>query len=154
MALWKAKLLSGRHFKCKSFCWCLTISFRMDFQVCRRPRKIKLVLSDWVDLKIKLEISNVRFSDSSIGLISNSRQKRFPTVNFRHASGHPAGKFWWATFGQKKVWGSCLFGVSSNEMVSLIEAEEACTKIIWFWVFFVFWHMRSDQRAYRNVDGV
>ena len=33
------------------------ISVRMDFQVCRRPRKIKLVLSDWVDLKIKLEIS-------------------------------------------------------------------------------------------------
>ena len=69
------------------------ISVRMDFQVCRRPRKIKLVLSDWVDLKIKLEISNVRFSDSSIGLISNSRQKRFPTVNCRNASGDPAGKF-------------------------------------------------------------
>ena len=32
--------------------------------------------------------------------------------------------------------------------------HEACTKIIWFWVFFVFWHMRSDQRAYRNVDRV
>ena len=68
----------------------------MDFQVCRRPRKIKLALhplSDRVDLKIKLKISNVRFSDSSIGLISDSRQKRFPTVNCGNASGDPAGKF-------------------------------------------------------------
>ena len=48
--------------------------------------------------------------------------------------------FWWAPFGHRKVWGSYLFGVSSNEMVSLIEVEEACTKIIWFWIFFVIWH--------------
>ena len=45
--------------------------------------------------------------------------------------------FWWAPFGHRKVWGSCLYRVPSNEKVSLIEVEEACIKIIWFWIYFL-----------------
>ena len=45
-----------------------------------------------------------------------------------------------ASFGEphlvKRRFGDPVFSeFFSNEMVSLIEVEEACTKIIWFWVF-------------------
>ena len=107
----------------------------MDFQVCRRPRKIKLALhplSDRVDLKIKLKISNVRFSDSSIELISPYVRK-----DFRRSISDIPQVIQPASFGEphlvKRRFGDPVFSeFFSNEMVSLIEVEEACTKIIWF----------------------